>query len=57
MKWRNMKVHFVTAESTFSEIKFHTFPQVYDIKEDPAGKLRALGQRGILARLVDDPRY
>ena len=38
VKWRNMKVHFLTAESTFSEIKFHTFPQVYDIKNDPDEK-------------------
>ena len=30
-----MKVHFFTAESTFSPIVEHTFPQVYDIKHDP----------------------
>jgi len=38
VKWRNLKVHFITAESTFSEIKRHTFPQVYDIKNDPDEK-------------------
>jgi len=38
VKWRNMKVHFITAESTFSEVKQHTFPQVYDIKNDPDEK-------------------
>jgi hypothetical protein len=38
MKWRSMKVHFFTAESTFSPIVEHTFPQVYDIKNDPDEK-------------------
>lgn len=35
LKWRNMKVHFATAEATHAPVlqKF-TFPQVFDIKED-----------------------
>jgi len=35
VKWRSLKVHFYTAESTFSPIVEHTFPQVYDIKNNP----------------------
>ena len=38
VKWRSLKVHFLTAESTFSPIVEHTFPQVYDIKNDPDEK-------------------
>ena len=38
VKWRSLKVHFFTAESTFSPIVEHTFPQVYDIKNDPDEK-------------------
>jgi len=38
VKWRSLKVHFYTAESTFSPIVEHTFPQVYDIKNDPDEK-------------------
>jgi len=36
VKWRSLKVHFFTAESTFSPIVEHTFPQVYDIKNNPS---------------------
>jgi len=39
VKWRSLKVHFLTAESTFSPIVEHTFPQVYDIKNDPDEKI------------------
>ncbi len=38
VKWRSIKVHFFTAESTFSPVVEHTFPQVYDIKNDPDEK-------------------
>jgi len=38
VKWRSLKVHFFTAESTFAPIVEHTFPQVYDIKNDPDEK-------------------
>ena len=41
VKWRTLKVHFFTAEGTFSPIVEHTFPQVYDIKNDP-GETREL---------------
>jgi hypothetical protein len=43
VKWRTMKVHFFTAEGTFSPIVEHTFPQVFDIKNDP-GETRELFQ-------------
>jgi hypothetical protein len=38
-----LKVHFFTAEGTFSPIVQPTFPQVYDIKNDP-GETRELWQ-------------
>lgn len=41
VKWRTMKVHFLTAEGTFAPIVQHTFPQVFDIKNDP-GETREL---------------
>ena len=41
VKWRTLKVHFFTAEGTFSSIVQPTFPEVYDIKSDP-GETREL---------------
>jgi len=41
VKWRTLKVHFFTAEGTFSPIVQPTFPEVYDIKSDP-GETREL---------------
>ncbi len=41
VKWRSLKVHFFTAEGTFSPIVEHTFPQVFDIRNDP-GETREL---------------
>ncbi|MHC5027752.1 MAG: hypothetical protein ACYTGR_13435, partial [Planctomycetota bacterium] len=41
VKWRTMKVHFTTAEGTFSPIITPTFPQVYDSRNDP-GETREL---------------
>jgi hypothetical protein len=41
VKWRSLKVHFFTAEGTFSPIVEHTFPPVYDIVNDP-GETREL---------------
>ena len=55
VKWRNMKVHFATAGSTFSEIKFHTFPQVYDLKEDPAESFELWGNEGFSHAWVMTP--
>jgi len=55
VKWRNMKVHFLTAESTFSEVKMPTFPQVYDIKEDPAESFELWGNEGFAHAWVMTP--
>jgi arylsulfatase len=41
VKWRSLKVHFYTAEGTFAPIVQPTFPQVFDIKNDP-GETREL---------------
>ncbi len=41
VKWRTIKVHFYTAEGTFSPIMKSTFPKMYDIKNDP-GETREL---------------
>lgn len=41
VKWRTVKVHFFTAEGTFSPIVESTFPEMYDIKNDP-GETREL---------------
>jgi arylsulfatase len=38
VKWMSLKVHFLTAGPTFAPIVQHTFPQVYDIKNDPDEK-------------------
>jgi len=46
VKWRSLKVHFFTAESTFSPIVEHTFPQVYDIKNDPDEKRELWKEEG-----------
>ncbi|WP_294225750.1 arylsulfatase [uncultured Shimia sp.] len=55
VKWRDMKVHFFTAESTFAEIKQHTFPQVYNIKEDPAEQFELWGNEGFSHAWVMTP--
>lgn len=41
VKWRSMKVHFLTAEGTFLPVVQHTFAQVFDIWNDP-GETREL---------------
>ena len=41
VKWRSLKLHFYTAEGTFSPIVKWTFPRMYDIKNDP-GETREL---------------
>ena len=46
VKWRSLKVHFFTAESTFAPIVEHTFPQVYDIKSDPDEKAELWKKEG-----------
>ncbi len=46
VKWRNMKVHFATAEGTHAYIQRYTFPQVFDIKEDPKENYELWGNEG-----------
>ena len=46
VKWRNMKVHFATAEGTHAYIQKYTFPQVFDIKEDPKESYELWGNEG-----------
>ncbi|GAA6194555.1 hypothetical protein NBRC116597_44780 [Phaeobacter sp. NW0010-22] len=40
VKCRDMKIQFFTAESCFSEIKRHTFPQVFNVREDSTERLK-----------------
>jgi len=46
VKWRNMKVHFATAESTHSVVQTYTFPQVFDIRDDPKESFELWGNEG-----------
>ncbi len=55
VKWRNMKVHFATAEGTHSVIQKYTFPQVYDIKEDPKESFELWGNEGYAHAWVMSP--
>lgn len=55
VKWRTLKVHFYTAESTFSPIVEHTFPQVYDIKNDPDEKSELFRAEGYSHLWVTKP--
>ena len=55
VKWRNMKVHFATAESTHSVVQTYTFPQVFDIKEDPAESHELCGNEGYAHAWVMSP--
>jgi len=55
VKWRNMKVHFATAESTHSVVQTYTFPQVFDIKEDPAESHELWGNEGYSHAWVMSP--
>ena len=55
VKWRTLKSHFFTAESTFSPIVEHTFPQVYDIKNDPDEKVELWKKEGYAHLWVTKP--
>ncbi|PHS03237.1 MAG: arylsulfatase [Blastopirellula sp.] len=55
VKWRNMKVHFATAEGTHSYIRKYTFPQVFDIKEDPKESFELWGNEGYAHAWVMSP--
>ncbi|HUV13768.1 MAG TPA: hypothetical protein VMY18_08985, partial [Acidobacteriota bacterium] len=55
VKWRNMKVHFATSEGTHSVIQTYTFPQVFDIKEDPNESFELWGNEGYAHAWVMGP--
>jgi arylsulfatase A-like enzyme len=55
VKWRNMKVHFAAAEGTHSIVQTYTFPQVFDIKEDPKESYELWGNEGYIHAWVMAP--
>ena len=50
-----MKVHCATAEGTHAYIQRHTFPQVFDIKEDPKESFALWGNEGYAHAWVMGP--
>jgi len=50
-----MKVHFATAEGTHAYIQRYTFPQVFDIKEDPKENFELCGNEGYAHAWVMGP--
>ena len=46
VKWRTMKVHFLTAQGTFAPIVQKTFPEVYDIRNDTDEKRELWSNEG-----------
>ena len=50
-----MKVHFATAEGTHSIVQRYTFPQVFDIKEDPKESFELWGNEGYAHAWVMGP--
>jgi arylsulfatase len=55
VKWRDLKVHFKTAESTHSVLQTYTFPQVFNIKEDPGESYELWGNEGYAHSWVMSP--
>jgi len=55
VKWRNMKIHFKTAEGTHDKVISYTFPQVYDIKNDPAENYELWGNEGYAHTWIMEP--
>jgi arylsulfatase len=55
VKWRNMKVHLVTSEGTHAVVQTYTFPQVFDIKEDPKESYELWGNEGYAHAWVMGP--
>jgi arylsulfatase len=55
VKWRNMKVHFKTAEGTHDRVISYTFPQVYDIKNDPSENYELFGNEGYSHTWIMEP--
>jgi arylsulfatase A-like enzyme len=55
VKWRNMKIHFKAAEGSHSTVQTFTFPQVYDIKNDPSESYELWGNEGYAHAWVMEP--
>jgi arylsulfatase A-like enzyme len=55
VKWRDMKVHFLAAEGTHSVVQKYTFPQVFDIREDPKESYELWGNEGYVHAWVMGP--
>ena len=55
VKCRNLKVHFAEAEGTHSVVQTYTFPQVFDIKEDPGENYELWGNEGYAHAWVMSP--
>jgi arylsulfatase A-like enzyme len=55
VKWRNMKIHFKAAEGSHSLVQTFTFPQVYDIKNDPSESYELWGNEGYAHAWVMEP--
>jgi arylsulfatase len=55
VKWRNMKVHFKAAEGSHAKVETFTFPQVYDIKNDPSESFELWGNEGYAHAWVMEP--
>jgi arylsulfatase len=55
VKWRTLKVHFFASEGTHSLVQSYTFPQVYDIKEDPGELFELWGNEGYAHAWVMGP--
>ncbi|MEH6550543.1 MAG: arylsulfatase [Pseudomonadales bacterium] len=55
VKWRTMKVHFMAAEGTHALVQKFTFPQVYDIKNDPSENFELWGNDGYAHAWVMEP--
>jgi arylsulfatase len=55
VKWRNMKIHFAAFEGTHSVLRTYTFPQVFDIKEDPSENYELWGNEGYAHAWVMGP--
>lgn len=56
VKWRNMKIHFKTAEETHDRIvNGYSFPQVYDIKNDPSENYELWGNEGNVHTWIMEP--
>jgi arylsulfatase A-like enzyme len=55
VKWRNLKIHFMTSEGTHAVTQKYTFPQVYDIKNDPSEQYELWANEGYAHGWIMEP--